>query len=46
MVAHLHIGDRFPDIELPDQQNELTRLSQFTQPSPLDNYLGFLDGYR
>jgi peroxiredoxin/cold shock CspA family protein len=45
MATHLQIGDRFPDIELPNHQNELTRLSQFTQPSLLDTYLGFLDGY-
>jgi peroxiredoxin/cold shock CspA family protein len=45
MATHLQLGDRFPDFELPDHTNEVTRLSQFTQPGLLDQYLGFLDGY-
>jgi peroxiredoxin/cold shock CspA family protein len=45
MSTHLLLGDRFPDIELPDHRNEVTRLSQFTQPGLLDQRLGFLDGY-
>ncbi|HEX6477807.1 MAG TPA: cold shock domain-containing protein [Ktedonobacteraceae bacterium] len=45
MTTNLQLNDRFPDIELPNHQNELTRLSQFTKPSLLDKYLGFLDGY-
>jgi peroxiredoxin/cold shock CspA family protein len=45
MTTNLEVNDQFPDIELPNHQNELTRLSQFTQPSLLDTRLGFLDGY-
>jgi cold shock CspA family protein/peroxiredoxin len=45
MATHLQLNDRFPDIELPDHTNEVTRLSQFTRPGPLDQHLGFLDGY-
>ena len=45
MTTNLQIGDRFPDIELPDHQNEPKRLSQFTKPGLLDQHLGFLDGY-
>ncbi len=45
MTTNLKVNDRFPDIELPDQQNELKRLSQFTRPGLLDQHLGFLDGY-
>lgn len=44
MATHLQLNDQFPDIELPDHQNEVTRLSQFTRPGLLDRYLGFLDG--
>jgi peroxiredoxin/cold shock CspA family protein len=45
MTTNLQVNEQFPDIELPNHQNELTRLSQFTRPSLLDTYLGFLDGY-
>src|SRR5258708_6992005 len=45
MTTNLQINDQFPDIELPNHQNELTRLSQFTRPSLLDTPLGFRDGY-
>ena len=45
MTTNLQVDEQFPDIELPNHQNELTRLSQFTQPSLLDTRLGFLDGY-
>lgn len=45
MTNNLQVGDRFPDFELPNQQNELIQLSQLTQPSLLDHRLGFLDGY-
>jgi len=45
MTTNLEVNDQFPDIEMPNHQNELTRLSQFTQPSLLDTRLGFLDGY-
>jgi cold shock CspA family protein/peroxiredoxin len=45
MTTNLQVDEQFPDIELPNYQNELTRLSQFTKPSLLDKHLGFLDGY-
>src|SRR5919205_36363 len=45
MTTNLHVNDQFPDIVLPNHQNELTRLSHFTKPSLLDKHLGFLDGY-
>jgi peroxiredoxin/cold shock CspA family protein len=45
MATHLQLSDPFPDIELPDHRNEVTRLSQFTRPGLLDQHLGFLDGY-
>lgn len=45
MTTNLKVNDRFPDISLPNQQNELKQLSDFTKPSLLDQHLGFLDGY-
>lgn len=45
MTTNLEVGDKFPDFELPNHQNELMQLSQFTQPSLLDEKLGFLEGY-
>ena len=45
MTTNLRVNDQFPDIALPNQQNELIQLSHFTQPSMLDKQLGFLDGY-
>lgn len=45
MTSNLRVGDTFPDIELPNHQNEPTRLSQLTRPSLLDEKLSFLDGY-
>jgi peroxiredoxin/cold shock CspA family protein len=45
MTTHLTPGDKFPDAELPDQDNRLVRLSQFTQPSLFDQKAGFSDGY-
>jgi peroxiredoxin len=45
MTTKLQAGDRFPDFELPNQQNELIQISQLSQPSLLDHRLGFLDGY-
>lgn len=45
MTINLHVNDQFPDITLLDHQNKLTRLSRLTQPSMLDTYLGFPDGY-
>ena len=45
MTTNLHVNDQFPDIALPNHQNELMRLSHFTKSSLLDKHLGFLDGY-
>src|SRR2546427_384377 len=45
MTTNLQVNDQFPDIALPNQQNELTRLSHFTKPSLLDKHLGYMDGY-
>ena len=45
MTINLHAGDAFPDFELPDHRNQRRRLSRYTKPSPLDERLGFDDGY-
>lgn len=45
MTTPLNIGDKFPNIELPNQDGKLKRLSHFTQPSQMDQKLGFFDGY-
>lgn len=45
MTTNLQVNDQFPDIALPNQQNEVMRLSHFTRPGLLDKHLGFLDGY-
>ncbi len=45
MTTNLNVGDRFPDLELPNQDNEPIKLSTLTQPSLMDRYLGFTDGY-
>ncbi|MCQ3976196.1 MAG: cold-shock protein [Anaerolineae bacterium] len=45
MTTNLNVGDKFPDIELPNQEGKLKRLSRFTQPSQMDQKLGFNDGY-
>jgi len=45
MTTTLQVGDRFPNITLPNHQKELTQLSQVTQPGLIDHKLGFLDGY-
>jgi len=45
MTTNLQVNDQFPDIALPNHQNELTRLSHFTQPGLLDRHLGFLECY-
>jgi len=44
-VTNLRVGDAFPDIELPDHGGRQRRLSGYTKPSPLDERLGFDDGY-
>src|SRR5919205_3174961 len=45
MTTNLHIGDTFPDFELPDHRNKARRLSELTKPSVMDQKLGFVDGY-
>ena len=45
MTAELKAGDTFPDFELPDHNGRPRRLSGYTKPSPLDERLGFDDGY-
>ena len=45
MTTSLHAGDAFPDFELPDHRKQPRRLSGYTRPSPLDERLGFDDGY-
>jgi peroxiredoxin/cold shock CspA family protein len=44
-VTGLRAGDAFPDFDLPDQDGRRRRLSDYTRPSPLDERLGFNDGY-
>ncbi len=45
MTINLRAGDVFPDFELPDHRKQPRRLSGYTRPSPLDERLGFDDGY-
>ena len=45
MTTNLRVGDTFPDCELPDHRKSSRRLSRFTEPSLLDEKLGFVDGY-
>ncbi len=45
MTTSLRAGDVFPDFELPDHLKKPRRLSGYTKPSPLDEKLGFDDGY-
>ncbi|MGH3148967.1 MAG: cold shock domain-containing protein [Rubrobacter sp.] len=45
MKTNLRPGDAFPDFELPDHRKQPRRLSGYTRPSPLDEKLGFDDGY-
>lgn len=45
MTTNLQVGDRFPNFELPNHNNEPMQFSQFTQPSLMDEKLGFCDGY-
>lgn len=45
MTTNLRVGDFFPDFELPDHRKQLRRLSGYARPSPLDEKLGFDDGY-
>ncbi len=45
MTTNLSVGDRFPDAELANHENERLKLSSLTQPGLTDQYLGFTDGY-
>jgi len=45
MTTRLRVGNTFPDFELPDHRQRPRRLSSYTMPSPLDEKLGFDDGY-
>jgi len=45
VTTNVRVGDRFPDIELPDTQERMVRLSSLTKPGLLDEQLGFHDGY-
>lgn len=45
MTTNLQVGKVFSDFELPNHQQQLVRLSEFTQPSLLDKKLGFFSGY-
>jgi len=45
MSTNLHASDVFPDFELPDHRKKSRRLSRFTEPSPMDENLGFTGGY-
>jgi peroxiredoxin/cold shock CspA family protein len=44
-MTNVSVGDAFPDFELPDHNKRPRRLSYYTRPSPLDERLGFDDGY-
>ena len=45
MMTSPQIGELFPEFELPDHTKRPRRLTQFTQPSLVDEKLGFRDGY-
>jgi peroxiredoxin/cold shock CspA family protein len=45
VTTKLHVGDVFPDFELPDHRKKPRRLSGYVKPSPMDEKLGFTDGY-
>ena len=45
MTVKLRVDETFPDVELPNHQNQCTHLSQLTKPSLLDQKLGFWDAY-
>jgi peroxiredoxin/cold shock CspA family protein len=44
-MTNVSVGDAFPDFELPDHGGRQRRLSGYTRPGPLDERLGFDDGY-
>jgi hypothetical protein len=45
MNSEIHVGGRFPDLELPDHRDRLRKLSGYTQPTTWDNVMGWDDGY-
>jgi len=45
VTTNLRVGDVFPDFELPDHRKKPRRLSGYVKPSPMDEKLGFTDGY-
>lgn len=45
MTTNLKVGNRFPDSELLNHENELIKLSNLTQSGLMERYLGFTDGY-
>ena len=45
MTTVIRVGEKFPDIVLPNHSSKATRLSRLTSPGLLDEKLGFLDGY-
>ncbi|MBI1879265.1 MAG: redoxin domain-containing protein [Chloroflexi bacterium] len=45
MTTYLKVADKFPDVELPNQDGKLKRLSHFTRPSQMDQKLDSHDGY-
>ena len=44
-MTSLKVGDAFPDFTLPDHRGGPRTLSDYTRPSPVDEKMGFLDGY-
>ncbi|NJN86964.1 MAG: cold shock domain-containing protein [Leptolyngbyaceae cyanobacterium SL_7_1] len=45
MTTNLRVGDRFPNANLVNHEQELIQLSSLTQAGLVDHYLGFTDGY-
>lgn len=45
MTTNLHIGDPFPDAELPDHNGQIVQLARLPQPGEMDHRLGFHEGY-
>ena len=45
MPQTLTVGDLFPNIQLPDQNGRMRKLSSFTAQSEADRRYGFKDGY-
>jgi len=45
VTTNLRVGDVFPDFELPDHCKKPRWLSEYVKPSPMDEKIGFTDGY-